>query len=158
MSVTQSLFRSRRTLAVAAGAVAALSLAAPASAKESAGVISIAPGVITTSTSCNPIQSLKISGDTNTGESGLAGITVDYQVKPCDSKQSLTLETILADYYDPSVVLWDDQAAPLSGRFTVYGVTIAKNYKVTLVVRDAVTGATVTSVSRLANVPRPSGV
>jgi hypothetical protein len=158
VSVTQSLARSRRAVAVAAGAVAVLSLAAPASAKESAGVFSIAPGVVTTSTSCSPIQSLKITGNTSTGETGLASITVDYQVRACDSKQVLTLETIVADYYDASAVLWDDPAAPLSGKFTVYGVQIAKNYRVTLVVRDASTGAVVTQVDRLANVPRPTGV
>jgi hypothetical protein len=157
VSVHQSLYRSRRALAVAAGAVAVLSLAGTASAKESAGVITFAPGVIPT-TSCSPIQSLKISGDPNDGESGLASITVDYQVKPCDSKQVVTVETLVADYYDASAVLWDDPTAPLSGKFTVFGVTIAKNYRVTLVVRDAVTGATVGSVSRLANVPRPTGV
>ena len=159
MSVHQSLLRSSRPLAagvIAAGVVAVLSLASPASAKESAGVISIAPGVI--STGCSPIQSLKISGDPNRADSGLASITVDYQVKPCDSKQVVTLETIVADYYDPTAVLYDDTAAPLSGRFTVFGVTIAKNYRVTLIVRDAATGATVWTVDRLANVPRPTGV
>jgi len=35
---------------------------------------------------------------------------------------------------------------------------IAKNYRVTLIVRDAGTGATVWSEDRLANVPRPTGV
>jgi hypothetical protein len=157
VSVTQSLLRSRRTLAVAAGAVAVLSLAVPASAKEAAGVVTFAPSVAPT-TGCNPIQSLKIDSDTNDGESGLASISVDYQVKACDSKQTLALETIVADYYDPRVVLWDDPVAPLSGKLTVYGVTIAKNYRVTLIVRDARTGTTVYKVDRLANVPRPTGV
>ena len=160
MSVHQSLLRTSRPLAVAAGVVAVLSMAGPASAREAAGTVtfSTAPNTPTTTLSCNPIQSEKISGDTNKGETGLASITVDYQVKTCDSKQSFTLETVLADYYDPSVVLWDDPAAPLSGDFTVYGVQIAKNYKVTLIVRDARTGATVYKVDRLANVPRPTGV
>ena len=157
MSVPQSLVRSRRAVAVAAGAVAVLSLAAPASAKESAGVFSTAPGVITTSTSCSPIQSLKITGSASTGDTGLASILVDYQVRPCDSKQVLSLETMVADYFDPSVVLYDDPAAPLSGKFGL-GVQIARNYRVTLVVRDATTGATVAQVDRLANVPRPTGV
>jgi hypothetical protein len=145
-----------RLLAVAAGAVAVLSLAGPAAAKESAGVFSSAP--TTTTTTCTPIQSEKISGVTNTGDSNLASITVDYQVKPCDSKQVVTVETLMTDYYDSSVVLWDDPAASQSGRFTVYGVAIAHNYRVTIIVRDAATGATVVSVDRLANVPRPTGV
>jgi len=157
--VHHSILRTRRVLAVATGAVAVLALAGPASAKEiNNTVVSIAPGVTTTTTGCSPIQSLKITGDATNAETGMASIQVDYQVKPCDSKQVVTVETIMADYFDPSVVLYDDPAAPQSGRFTVSGVTIAHNYRVTILVRDAVTGATVGSVDRLANVPRPTGV
>src|SRR4051812_19028012 len=156
VSFHQSLMPGRRTLAIAAGALTVLSIAAPASAKESAGTFSTAP--TTTTASCSPIQSLKITGDTNAGDTNVASISVDYQVKPCDSKQVVTVETVVADYYDASAVLWDDTAAPESGKFTVYGVTIAKNYRVTITVRDASTGATVGSVSRLANVPRPTVV
>jgi hypothetical protein len=160
VSVHQSLLRSSRPLAagtIAAAALAVLALAGPASAKEAAGVVTFAPGVAP-STSCNPIQSLKIDGDLSGGEPRVASISVDYQVKPCDSKQVVTVETIVADYYDASAVLWDDAAAPTSGKFTVGGVQVAKNYRVTLIVRDVRSGATVYSVDRLANVPRPTGV
>ena len=91
MSFQQSSIRSRRLLAISAGAVAVLALAGPASAKEAAGTVTFSPPPTTNTASCNPIQSLKIDSDTNHAESGLASITVDYQVKPCDSKQSVTL-------------------------------------------------------------------
>ena len=155
MSFHQSLVRNRRTLAVATGVMAVLALAGPASARESAGTFSTAP--TSTNTGCSPIQSEKITSSTRTSDTGGPSITVDYQVKPCDSKQIVTLETLVADYNDAGVVWYDDVTPPLSGRFT-FGAVMAKNYRVTLVVRDAGTGATVWSEDRLANVPYPTGV
>ena len=157
MSLTQSIVRHRRAVAVASGIVALLAVAGPASAKETAGTVTFSSPPATTNTGCSPIQSEKITSSTKTGDTGGASITVDYQVKPCDSKQVVTLETLVADYFDATAVVYDNAPAPLSGKFT-FGAVIAKNYRVTLIVRDAGTGATVWSEDRLANVPRPTGV
>jgi hypothetical protein len=60
------------------------------------------------------------------------------------------VETQVAEYVDPSVVLWDDTAAPMSGKFTLSGVKIRTTCVVTVIVRDPVTGATVGSASKSA--------
>jgi hypothetical protein len=98
---------------------------------------------------------LKTDSDPRVGETGLATIDVDYSVKPCQSKQVVTVESRLTEYADPSAVLWDDPAAPTSGRFTVAGVKLRTTYAVTVIVRDATTGATVGSATQLtAAVPK----
>ena len=94
------------------------------------------------------MQSLKAQGDARAGgEPGTATIDVDYSVKPCDSKQVVTVETVVAESYNPDQVVWDDTAAPESGKFTLGGVKLNTTYKVTVLVRDAVTGAMVGSAS-----------
>lgn len=133
----------RTTLfAAAASAAALLSLAAPASAKE------VGSGGTTTTPTCSPVQSLKAQGDARAGgEPGTATIDVDYSVKPCDSKQAVTVETVVAETWYPDQVVWDDTSAPESGKFTVYGVKVNTLYKVTVLVRDAGSGALVGSAS-----------
>jgi hypothetical protein len=131
----------RRLVFAAAAVTAALSLAAPASAKE------IASGGTPVSSTCSPVSNLKAQGDARAGETGLATIDVDYDVKPCNSKQAVTVETTVAESFNPSVVVWDDTAAPESGRFTVSGVKLRTTYKVTVIVRDAATGSTLGTAS-----------
>lgn len=133
----------RTTLFVAAASAAAvLSLAAPASAKEGGS------GGTTTTPTCSPVQSLRAQGDARAGgEPGTATIDVDYSVKPCDNKQAVTVETLVAETWYPDQVVWDDTAAPESGKFTVYGVNVNTLYKVTVLVRDAGSGALVGSAT-----------
>ena len=148
----------RRTFAVAASVVAAVSLAGPASAKESAGTFSIAPGVVAPTGTCSPVQSFKTDYRTGIGDTGLSSISADYAVKPCDSKQVVTVAVLVVEAYDPTNVLRDDPAAPLSDKFDVVGVKLGTNYRITITVTDAVTGATVGQESRLASAPFPTGV
>lgn len=136
-----TLVPTRRTLAAIGAATAVLSLAAPVSAKE------VSSGGTPAPTGCSPVSSLKAQGDARTGETGLATIDVDYSVKPCDSKQVVTVETNVAESFDPTAVVWNDPAATQSGKFTVYGVKVRTTYKVTVTVRDAGTGALVGSAS-----------
>jgi len=82
------------------------------------------------------VQSLKAQGDARAGgEPGTATIDVDYSVKPCDSKRVVTVETVVAESYNPDQVVWDDTAAPESGKFTLGGVKLNTTYKVTVLVR-----------------------
>ena len=145
-------------LAVAAGVGLAAALAGPASAKEPAGVVSFAPSLApTTTTSSCAVKSFKTSGTTGVGDTGLSSVSADYQVKPCDSKQTVTVEVLVYESFDPSNVLYDDTAAPLSGKATVFGVKVGTLYKVVLTVRDATTGATVGEASASAKAPVPTG-
>lgn len=138
----------RRALVIGLGIATMLTVAGPASAKESAGTISSAP--LPPPPDCQAVQSLKATGDARVGDLNLASIQVDYSVKPCDSKQVVTVETLMWESFVPSNVVWDDPAAPLSGRFTVTGVKLNTNYRVTVIVRDAATGAEVSRLSILA--------
>src|SRR4051794_24142293 len=98
---------SRRVLLATLGVAAVVLTAAPASAKETASGGTPAP------TGCSPVSALKASGDARAGESAVASIDVDYTVKPCDSSKAVTVETLIAEYFNSSVVVWDDPTAPL---------------------------------------------
>jgi hypothetical protein len=141
----------RRTVVAGLALAAALPLSAAttASAKESAGTFSSAP--LPPPPACQAVQSLKASGDARVGDLNFASIQVDYSVKPCDSKQVVAVETLMWENFDPSNVVWDDPAAPTSGRFTVTGVKRNTNYRVTVVVRDAANGVEVSRLSILAS-------
>src|SRR4051794_36882500 len=134
----------RNLLLATTAAAAVLSFAGPASAKE------IGSGGTPTGTACSPVSSLKALGDVRAGESAVASIDVDYAVKPCDSTQVVTVETTVAEYLDPTAVVWDDTAAPENGGVTVFGIKLRTTYLVTVTVRDAVTGALVGSATKSA--------
>src|SRR4051812_44797400 len=132
-----------RTLLFATTAAAAVvSFAGPASAKEIVGGTP-AP------TTCSPVSSLKATGDVRAGETAFATIDIDYVVKPCDSAQAVAVELTVAEYFDPTAVVWDDTQAPDDGRILV-GVKLRTTYLVTVTVRDAATGAVVGSATKSA--------
>lgn len=92
-------------------------------------------------TVCNPVNNLSYRGDARVGETGLASIDVSYSVKPCDPAQTVTVTTHVARLSDATNIVWDDPAAPLSGKFTVFGVATRTSYLVTVTVFDGATGA-----------------
>jgi hypothetical protein len=160
MSVHRPALRTRRVLAVAAGVAAAVvSFAGPASAKGAAAgtVTFISPTATTPTTTGCAVKSFKHSSVTGVGDTGLSSISADYSVKPCDSKQTITVEVKVAAEFDPANVLRDDTAAPEIGKFTVLGVELETWYRITITVRDASTGATVGSATALELAHRPTG-
>jgi hypothetical protein len=149
--------RTSRFLAVTACAAGVLSLAAPATAKEiNNTVVSLSPTVSTT-TPCQ-IQSFKTSSTTGVGDTGLSSISADYQVRPCDSKSTVTLDVLVFKTWDPTVVLTDSPNAPLSDKFTILGVELGVSYTIQLTVHDGATGAVVATASRTASAAFPTGV
>lgn len=127
----------RLSAVVLGAALLAGALAGPASAKE----ITSGGGGGGGTTVCNPVSSLSYKGDARVGETGLASIDVSYSVKPCVSGQAVTVRTVVAESANPAAVVWDDPAAPPSGRFTVFGVRVNYSYTATVFVYDAATGA-----------------
>lgn len=160
MSVHHSLRRNRRGLAVAAGVVAVLSVAGPASAKGGGDinntVVFISP-TATTTTPCQ-IQSFKTSSVTGVGDTGLSSISADYQVKPCDSKHTVTVDVLVYETWDPTNVMRDEPNAPLSDKFTILGVKLGVSYTIKLTVHDGPTGDVVATASRTASAAFPTGV
>ena len=147
--------RVARIAAVLLGtALLAGALAGPASAKE---ITSGGGGGGGTAT-CNPVTSLGAKGDARVGETGLASVDVNYSVKPCVDGQVLTVRTLMTESANPAVVVWDDPAAPLSGKFTVFGIRVGVSYRVTVYVTDAATGALVGQQSIFAGASRKVGV
>jgi len=120
-------------VALTAGLLVATA-AGTASAKE------IGSGGTPTPTTCNPVSSLSYKGDATTSDTGAASIAVSYSVKPCIQNQSVTVDTRLYLNADPSQVSYDNPAAPLSGKFTVFGITANTSYIVKVSVYDAATG------------------
>lgn len=112
----------------------------------------------TTTTTCNPVTSLGYKGDATTSDTGFATITVNYGVKPCVKGQTVVVDTKVYESANPSVVVYDNPAAPLSGKFTVGGVKVSFSYKVTVTVTDANTGAVVGSQTIFAAAVRKTGV
>src|SRR3954469_11851424 len=116
----------RGALAVVGGVVAIVSLAGPASAKGGGDVnntvVTFSP-TVTTTTPCQ-IQSFKTSSTTGVGDTGLSSISADYQVKPCDSKHTVTLDVLVYETFTPANVMYDAPNAPLSDKFTVLGVKL----------------------------------
>jgi len=146
--------RTARLAAVVLGVtLLAGALAGPASAKE----ITSGGGGGGTVT-CSPISSLSAKGDARVGETGLASVDVNYSVKPCVDGQAVTVRVLMTESANPSVVVWDDAAAPQSGRFTVLGIRVGVSYRVTVSVTDAATGAVVGLQSIFAGAARKVGV
>jgi hypothetical protein len=160
MFVQHFLRGHRRALAVATGVVAVLSIAGPASAKGGGDinntVVFISP-TVTTTTPCQ-IQSFKTSSVTGVGDTGLSSISADYQVKPCDSKHTVTLDVLVYQTFDPTNVLRDEANAPLSDKFTILGVQLGVSYTIKLIVHDGATGDVVATASRTAWAAFPTGV
>ena len=127
----------RRTAAMLVGATVLVgAFAGTASAKE----IGSGGGTVTTTT-CNPVSSLTYRGDATTSDTAAATIKVDYSVKSC-TKGPVTAAVTMFRSTDPANPIYQDLAAPLSGRFTV-GVTARVSYQVRVDVYDAATGSLV---------------
>jgi hypothetical protein len=140
-------------------AVPGVSLQAAKSAADSAKtktVVTLSP-TVSTSTPCQ-VQSFKTSSKTGIGESGLSSVTADYQVKPCDSKHTVTLDVLAYETWDPANVMLDIPNAPLSDDVSIIGVKLGVSYTFKLIVRDGVTGDVVATASRTASAPFPTGV
>lgn len=106
-------------------------------------------------TVCSPISSLTVRADAKTSDVRVGTVQVSYGVKPCTNGQSLTVRTTVAEYLNPAVVVYDNPAAPLDGRFTV-GINIRVTYVITVAAYDAVTGALAGSQKAYAAaVPKP---
>lgn len=160
MSVHHSFRHGRRASAVLAVAIGLVSLAGPAWAKGGGDinntVISISP-TVTTTTPCQ-IQSFKSSSVTGVGDTGLSSISADYQVKPCDSKHTVTVDVLVYQTFDATNVLRDEVNAPLSDKFTILGVQLGVSYTIKLTVHDGATGEIVATASRTASAAFPTGV
>src|SRR3954454_7732153 len=154
--LAQHLRRRRRVLAVAAGAFALVALAGTASAKEINNTVVTFSPTVSTATPCQ-IQSFKTSSTTGVGDTGLSSISADYQVKPCDSKQIVTVDVLVYETRNPANVMRDTPNAPLSDKFTILGVKLGVSYTMTLTVHDGVTGAVVATANRTASAAFPTG-
>jgi len=131
--------RARRLAAVLLGAsVLAVGLAGPASAKE---IGSGGGGGGGGTAACNPVANLTVKTDATTSDTAVGSIQASYSVKPCSNGQILTVETKVNEFYDPSVVVYDDPAAVLNGKFSVFGIRSRVLYTVSVTAFDAATGA-----------------
>lgn len=160
--------RPRRCLLAFAGVLAAASMAGPMAGPASAkgggdgtgdgtsGVVTfISPSLITT-TPCQ-VKTFDTDSKVGVGDTGLSSISADYQVKPCDSKSTVTLDLLIFQKSDPSVVMLDTPNAPLSGDVTVVGVKLGVFYTVQLTIHDGRTGAVIATTSKSALAPFPTG-
>lgn len=128
----------RRALSVVMlGTAIAAAVPAVAYAKE----IGSGTGGGGTTTACSPISSLSVRADATTSDTGSGSIQVAYGVKACTNGQALSATTTVAEYLDPSVVFYNNPAAPLNGKFTLYGVRTRVTYVVTITAYDLATGA-----------------
>lgn len=89
---------------------------------------------------CNPVSSLTVKADPRVGELGFANLDASYGVKPCTNGQAVTVHVSVYEYLDNSVVVYDDPAALLNGKFTVNGIRVRVTYVVKVEVFDAATG------------------
>jgi hypothetical protein len=135
LTAAQSRRRRRSIGTVVAAGALALSLAGAAQAKE----ITSGGGTGGGSAACNPVTALKYRGDATTSDTALATIDVSYAVKSCNANP-VTASIVMFESADPSVVVYADPAAPLSGKFTVAGVKRNFSYQVKITVTDQVTG------------------
>jgi hypothetical protein len=92
-------------------------------------------------TVCNPVSAMGYRGDATTSDTGAATVQVDYVVKPCVKGQAVVVDTRVYLAADPAAVYYDNPAAPLSGKFTVGGITANTSYIAKVTVTDAATGA-----------------
>jgi hypothetical protein len=144
----------RGLAAATIGILAAISLVGPASAKEPNNTV-VSTTLPPPPTGCTPVHSFRVSGDPSVGDTGLSSISADYQVQACDSHQPVALAVLVTEAFDTTNVLRDEANAPLSGKFTL-GARLGVDYRVTLTVRDAGTGATIAEASRLVSAPVPT--
>ena len=56
----------------------------------------------------------------------------------------------VAEYADRTAVIWDDQNAPVNGKFTAFGVKLRTSYIITVAVYDAATSELVGQLSAFA--------
>ena len=110
------------------------------------------------STTCNPVTSLGYKGDATTSDTALGSITINYGVKPCTSGQAVVVDVKLYETANPSVVLYDDPAAPASGKVAIFGVRVNYSYTAKVTVYDASTGAVAGSSTIFAAAVRKTGV
>lgn len=152
-----SMTMGRRVLMAAAGVgLLAASMAGPALAKEVDSGSGAGTGA--TTTTCNPVNSLTYKGDYRAGETGLSSIMVSYDVRPCDKTRPVVIDARLYLSADSTAVAYDDPAAPLSGKFTVYGVKANTSYIAKITVTDVATGAVVGTRQIYAAAVRKVGV
>lgn len=109
-------------------------------------------------TTCNPVTSLGYKGDATTSDTALGSITINYGVKPCTSGQAVVVDVKLYETANPSVVLYDDPAAPASGKVAIFGVRVNYSYTAKVTVYDASTGAVAGSSTIFAAAVRKTGV
>lgn len=137
------------------GAVIGVALAAAVPATAFAKEIGSGGTTTGGTTTCSPITSLSVRADAKTSDLRVGTVQVSYGVKACTNGQALTVRTTVAEYLDPSVVVYDNPAAPLDGKFTV-GVNIRVTYVITIAAYDSVTGALAGSQKAYAAaVPKP---
>jgi hypothetical protein len=104
------------------------------------------------------VKSFKHDSVTGVGDTGLSSVSADYSMRPCDSKQAIAVEVKVAEEFNPANVLYDDTAAPESGKVTISGIQLETWYRITITARDAVTGTTVGTATALELAHRPTGV
>ena len=63
----------------------------------------------------------------------------------------------VAEEFNPANVMYDDTAAPESGKVTVLGVQLETWYRIAITARGAVAGATVGTATALEIAHRPTG-
>ena len=139
-------FRRRLGMALGAGLLLVGLAAATASAKE----VTTGGTVTPVAPACQPVTSLTAKGDPKVAETGLASIAVTYGVKPCVNGQAVTVAVTVAEYADRTAVIWDDQNAPVNGKFTAFGVKLRTSYIITVAVYDAATSELVGQLSAFA--------
>ena len=134
------------------GAGLAITSVGTANAKE------IGSGGTPAPTTCSPVSSLTAKGDARVGETGLASVTISYQVKPCTKGQTVNVAVALYRTANPADVFYRDPAAPLGAKLTLAGITVSTSYTFRVDVTDAATGAPVGSASVYAGATRKVGV
>lgn len=97
-------------------------------------------GVITpAATACDPVKSITYKGDATTGETGLASITVNYSVSPCDKTVPVRIGVTMVETAS-GVAFYTNNDSLLSDKFTMFGVKPNTSYVVTVTVYNTTTG------------------
>ena len=93
---------------------------------------------------CNPVKSLSYRGDARVGETGLSSIDVSYSVSPCDKTIPVRVGVAVIESI-PNTVVYENQDALMSDKFTVFGVKVRTSYKVVVTVYNALTNEVLSS-------------